>query len=654
VPTPERDPRSYTPKHLADKILRSKSALEGERKHVTVLFCVLVDSTPLAERVGPEEMHAVMDRCFQIILERVHGYEGTVNQFLGDGVMTLFGAPLALEDAPRRACLAALAIQEALEPVRHEVRARHGVDLQWRIGIHSGPVVVGRIGDDLRMDYTAVGDTTNLAARLEKAAPPDGILISETTHRLVSGLFEVEDLRQLQLKGKSKPTRAFRVLSERRVSRIEAAAHTGLTPLCGRGRELAALQTAFDSASEGRGQVVFVVGEAGIGKSRLLHEFRRRLGDEPHAWFLGLCIPYGSAAFQPIVDGLRRVVGIEDQDDEETAVARVDKAVRTLGPDLDWTLPSVRHLLSLPVGDARFEEMDAITRRSETVKALNALFLSAAARRPLIFVIEDLHWSDPASEEFLAGLADSVPAARAMLVLTHRPGYAHPFGDRSYHARIAMQALSEQEMGEMAAALLGSAELPEALRHLIAGKAEGNPLFIEEVTKSLLEEGVLQLEDGRVEFARELAEIAIPDRIQDVLMARIDRLDETPKRAIQVASVIGREFALRLLQRIIEAGDAVHGVVDELRALELIYEKAIHPELAFMFKHALTHDVAYESVLVSRRRALHGIVGAAIEELYRDRLSEHYEKLAYHFERAEGWEKALEYHHRAAEKAART
>jgi class 3 adenylate cyclase/tetratricopeptide (TPR) repeat protein len=647
-------PASYTPKHLADRILDTRSAIEGERKIVTVLFADVVDSMPLAERSDPEEMHSLMDRCFQAILPEVHRYEGTINQFQGDGFMALFGAPIALEDAPRRACLAALAIHEALAPLREEVRARHGVDFQWRIGIHGGPVVVGRIGDDLRMDYTAVGDTTNLAARLEKAAPAGGILISDATQRLVTGLFDTEDLGELHLKGKSEPTHVHQVLSERPVSRMEADAHRGLTPLCGRDRELSSLRRAFDGARLGRGQVVFVVGEAGIGKSRLVHEFRRQLVDEPHTFFLGLCVSYGRARFQPIVDGLRRLAGIEDTDDEATAETRVEEMVHRFGSDLGWTLPFVRDLLSLPVGDTRVEELDAIIRRSETVKALNAIFLAAAAREPLIIAIEDLHWIDPASEEFLAGLIDSAPASRIVLLLAYRPGYQQPFGDRSYFTRIALQALSDSQMGEMARAVLEGATLPTGLRDLIASKAEGNPLFIEEVTRSLVEDGALSVTGGRVELTREIAEITIPDRIHDVLAARIDRLEEGPKQAIQIASVIGREFAMRLLQRLIEAGGAIEAVVGELRALELFVETHAHPELAFMFKHALTHDVAYQSVLSKRRRTLHGIVAVAIEELYADRLAEHYEKLAHHFELAEHWERAFKYHRRSAKKAART
>ena len=646
-------PREYTPKHLAERILTSRAALEGERKHVTVLFADVPDSVPLAERVGPDEWHAVMDRCFEAILGEVHRYEGHVNQFLGDGVMALFGAPLALEDAPRRAVQAALGIQKGLESVSADVRAQYGRELRMRIGIHTGLVVVGKIGDDLRMDYTAVGDTTNLANRLQGLARPGSVVISEATEHLVRGFFDLRDLGPAEVKGKSEPQRIYEVLEERAVSgRLDAVAPSELTPFVGREREVDALRAAFEAARDGHGQVAFVVGEAGLGKSRLLREFQRRLGDEPHTWIEGHCAELArNTPFGAIVDALRRRFGIEDRDDDAAALAKIERMQEELGPDLDWTLPYLRQLLSLPVGDASVAEMEAATRRSETFRALQARWLRSSERAPLVFVVEDLHWIDTASEDLLGYLSDSIPATRALLVLTHRPGYQHPFGDRSFHARVSLQALSNVEMAAMAGSVLETATLPDALRALISEKADGNPFFVEEVTKSLLEQGVLRLRDGVLELAAELAEVGVPDRIQDVLMARLDRLPEEPKRAIQLASVIGKEFALRLLERISEAGERVEALVQELRALELILQTAAHPELSFMFKHALTHDVAYDSILLPRRRALHRIVGAAIEELYRDRLAEQYEQLAHHFSEGEEWERALEYHERSAEKA---
>ena len=654
APAEAADPRSYTPRHLAERILRTRAAVEGERKHVTVLFCDVVDSTPLAARLGPEGMHAAMDRLIQLVCAQVHAYEGTVNQFLGDGTMALFGAPLALEDAPRRALAAALGIQRAVARLAAEDAGGAGADLRVRIGIHSGPVVVGRIGDDLRMDYTAVGDTTHLAARLQGAAAPGRIVVSEATQHLVSGWFDLRDLGGLALKGVPEPVRAFEVLAERPVrDRVEARLEAGLTPLVGRERELAALEAAFAAARAGRGQVAFVVGEAGLGKSRLLFEFRRRLGAVPLAWLEGRCASYARAtAFHPIADALRRALGISDRDDEAAALATLEEAEAREGGALAWTLPYLRHLLSLPCGDPEVERLDPATRRSEAFRALRARVERAASRGPFVLVVEDLHWIDRASEEFLGYLADAIAGLPALLVLTHRPGYSHPFGDRSYHSRVALQPLSAREMGEMAGAVLEAESLPPELGALIAQKAEGNPFFVEEVAKSLLEEGALRRVEGRVELARPLGAEAVPDSIHGVLMARLDRLGDEPKHALQIASVIGREFAVRLLERIHEVGDRLHPLLAELRGLELIHEKAVQPEIAFMFKHALTHDVAYASVLAERRKALHRIVGSAIEELYADRLAEHYEALAHHFTEGDDLEKGLHYSALASEKAA--
>jgi class 3 adenylate cyclase/tetratricopeptide (TPR) repeat protein len=646
-------PQSYTPTHLAQRILRQRSSLEGERKRVAVLFADVIGFTPISERSDPEQMHGIMERFFDVLLAEVHRFEGTVNQFTGDGIMALFGAPLALEDAPRRAVMAAVAMQHAVENLRQELLTTTGLDFRMRVGIHTGLVVVGKIGNDLRMDYTAVGDTTNLAARLQALAPAGSILISEATQRLVAGFFDTRDCGELAIKGRSAPVRAFEVLADRAERRrIDVLADVGLTPLAGRQRELSALREAFTAASTGQGQVVFLVGDAGIGKSRLLFEFRRELEAQPHLWFEGRCASYGKAtAFLPIIDGLRRYFRIDDRDDESAAIHKVDEGIAALSGDLLWTLPFVRQLLALPMGDEAAQALDSASRRAQTFGALKAITLQASKLRPLVLVIEDLHWIDPASEEFLAFLEDATPTSCVLAIFSHRPGYRHPFGDRSYHVRVTLRPLSSAEMAGMTAALLGGIDLPNSVREFVERKAEGNPFFVEEVTKSLLEQGALRSESGQLVLPHALQELAVPDTIQGVLAARIDRLPEAPKRAIQIASVIGREFALRLLERIAESGKGVRGDLEELRALELIYEKAMHSELAYMFKHALTHDVAYESILIDRRKHLHRIIGLAIEELYADRLVEHFETLALHFERGEDWDRALKYHEFAAEKA---
>ena len=653
TPGPFASPRAYTPKHLADKILTSASALEGERKQVTVLFVDVSGFTSLSERLDPEEVHRLMKRAFDLMLVEVHRYEGTVNQFLGDGIMALFGAPIAHEDHARRAVHAALGIGRVLEDYRSELAPR-GITFRARQGLNTGLVVVGSIGGDLRMDYTAVGDTTNVAARLQQAGEPGRVTISEATHRLVRGYFETRPLGEMHLKGKDEPVTAWDVLAARESrTRLDIEADRGLTPFVGRGRELSLLHDAFERARVGEGQVVFVVGDPGIGKSRLLRELRRRIGDSA-AWQEGHCLSFGRAmTFHPLVDLLRRQFGVEDTDPEAVIAEKIERGVTEAGEDAKTTVPYMRALLSVDPGDAEVRAMNPAQRRGETFEALRRLLVGAAERRPQVYVIEDLHWIDSASEQFLVSLVDSVPALRAMLVFTYRPGYATPFGERSYVTRVVPAALSADDSVRMAAAVLAANELPEELRRLVGGKAEGNPFYVEELVKSLEESGALRRVGSSLALARPVIELAIPDTIHDIIAARIDRLAEAPKRTLQLASVIGREFTRRLVDRLGEIRERTDELLRELTALELILERRLYPELAYMFKHALTQDVAYDSLLVQRRKELHGLVGRAIEELYADRLPEQYEMLAHHFSRAEDWARALDYLLKAAEKAVR-
>ena len=648
-------PGAYTPKHLADKILTSRSALEGERKQVTVLFVDVAGFTSLSERLDPEDVHGFMTRAFELMLEEVHRYEGTVNQFLGDGIMALFGAPIAHEDHAQRAVHAALGIARALDRYHDDLQRKQGITFQTRQGLNTGLVVVGSIGSDLRMDYTAVGDTTNIAARLQQHADRGRIVISESCHRLVDGYFHTRALGDLRLKGKAEPVRAWEVIAARQArTRLEIEAERGLTPYVGREREVRVLLEAFEKARAGHGQVVFIVGEAGIGKSRLLYEFRRRLGEEA-TWNEGRCMSFGrSIALHPIVDMLKRTFRIEETDTEGTIVKKIERGVLLLGEDLRPIIPFIRYVLSVDSGDAGVQEMDPQRRRGEIFDALRRLLLRASEVRPQVFVHEDIHWMDKATEESLQFAVDSVPGNRLLLILTYRPGYVQPFGDRSYHTRIALTALTQQDSAQMAEAMLGTESLPPELQRLIVQKAEGNPFFVEEVVKSLQEVGAIRAEAGRYTITRHLNDVLIPDTIQDVIMARIDRLAEAPKKTLQLASVIGREFTQRLLDRIADLRGSTEEFLRELKSIELIYEKRLFPELAYMFKHALTHDVAYNSILLQRRRELHHLIALAIEELYAERLAEHYEMLAYHFSKAEDWPRALDYLLKAADKSART
>ena len=648
-------PETYTPKHLAEKILTSKSALEGERKQVTVLFADVSGFTSLSEQVDPEDVHALMRKMFELMLGEVHRYEGTVNQFLGDGIMALFGAPIAHEDHAHRALRAALGIRKVLEEYQAELQQKRGVRFQMRQGLNTGLVVVGSIGNDLRMDYTAVGDTTNVAARLQQTADPGRIVIAEATHRLIDGYFHTRPLGPLALKGKAESVDAWEVISARAArTRLDVEVERGLTQFVSRERELRVLMEAFEQAKTGEGQVVFITGEPGIGKSRLLHEFHRRISAEA-TWVEGRSMSFGqSIAFHPLIDLIKRSFRIEEGDNEGAMIKKIQHSVLLLGEDLRPTLPYIRYFLSVDPGDQAVATMEPRQRRAGIFEAVRQLTLRAAEVRPQVVLFEDLQWMDKTTEEYLLFIADSVPTNRLLLLLTYRPGYTHPFGERTYHSRIALNTLSQKDSVEMVKAVLAAGSLPEDLITLIVHKAEGNPFYAEEVVKSLQELGVIRRSaEGGYVLAKRLDEIVIPDTIQGVIMSRIDRLDDAPKKTLQLASVIGREFTRRLLDRIAEIGGRTDEFVRELKAIELIYDKSGSPELAYMFKHALTHDVAYNSLLIQRRKDLHGAIGSAIEELYAQRLAEHYEVLAHHFSKAEVWAKALEYLTKAAEKAVR-
>jgi tetratricopeptide (TPR) repeat protein len=493
-----------------------------------------------------------------------------------------------------------------------------------------------------------------VAARLQQAADPGRIWLSEATFRLASGYFYTRPLGGLSLKGKAEPLPAWEVIAAREArTRLEVAAEQGLTPFVARERELRLLTECFEKAKAGHGQVVFLVGEPGIGKSRLLLEFRRRLGVEA-TWLEGHCMSFGRAiAFHSVIDLLKRNFRIEEGDTEGTIAKKIDRGVRLLGEDLRPAVPYLRYLLAVDPGDPAVLAMDSQQRRGEIFHTLRRLTVRAAEVRPQVFVHEDLHWMDKTTEEYLAFIADSIATCRALLILTYRTGYIHPFGERTYHTRIALDTLSTQDSVEIVEAMLGARQLPPELQTLVGQKAEGNPFFVEEVVKSLREVGALRAAGDHYVLTRRLEEIFVPDTIQDVIMARIDRLEESPKKTLQVASVIGREFTRRLLDRLGDLRDRTEDLLRDLKAIELIYEKSLFPELAYMFKHALTHEVAYNSLLVQRRKELHRLIGLAIEELYRDRLAEHYAVLAYHFSRAEEWAKAFEYLLKAGEKAAK-
>ena len=644
------------PPHLANKIRSQHSAIEGERRQVTVLFGDIAGFTAMSEKLDPEDLGEIVHRGFELVTAEIHRFEGSINHYGGDGLMALFGAPIAHEDAPRRAVHAALGIQRALSDYAATLERERGLKLQMRVGINTGTVVVGRIGADLHMEYTAIGDTVNLASRLQSLARPGSVLISDSTYKGVAGFFEALEVGELEVRGHA-PVRAFEVLrAHARRARLDLAVERGLTPLVGRERPLATLGELFTDVKAGRGQVVFVSGDAGIGKSRLLLEFRQHLATagEEVTWLEGRCVSFGaSIPMLPTIDQLRENFRIDENDGEPEIIAKVEHGMRRLG-SVEQEIPYIRYLLSVDPGDPSVLAMDAVARRTRTFRALRALGLRGAAMRPLVLVFEDMHWADSSTQEYLAFLMDSVAGARLLLILTHRLEYSPRFGSRSFFSTINLRHLSNQQTLEMAARFLSSDRFPEELRSALMEKAEGVPLFIEEVTKALLDLGFIVRQDGNYRMAKAADELVIPETIQGVIMARLDRLGDDGKRTVQLASVIGRQFLARLLERVAGLTGKLEGLLRELKASEIIYEQGLIPEPAYIFKHAVIQDVAYNSLLLQRRKELHRSVGAAIEELYRDRLPEHYAELAYHFIRGEDWSKAMEYSGLAGDQSAQS
>jgi class 3 adenylate cyclase/tetratricopeptide (TPR) repeat protein len=649
-------PKSYTPKFLAEKILKTRSAMEGERKLVTVLFADVANFTSLSEKLDPEEVHGIMDGCFKILMDEIHRYEGTINQFTGDGVMALFGAPVAHEDHAQRACYAALAIQRAMVGYGERVGKDHGVDFKMRIGLNSGPVVVGSIGDDLRMDYTAQGDTANLAARMESNAEPGSILASQHIYRQAKEFFEFESLGEIQVKGKKEPIEAYRLNRPTEVeTRIAASAAKGLTRFVGRTREIEALKESFEKVKSGEGQVVGIVGEAGVGKSRLLLEFRNLLLKGKVTYFEGRCLHYGgSMPYLPILPVLRSYIGVKEGEQELVIRQKLNEKILGLDGNLGHVIPPFQELLSLKVDDEAFAKLEPKPRREKTFEALRDLLVRGSQDRPIVLVVEDLHWVDKTSEEFLSYMIGWMPKTRILLLLLYRPEYTHQWGSKSYYSLIGVQQLSMSTSAELVAAILEGGDLVPELRDLILNRTAGNPLFMEELTHALLQNGSIQKKDERFVLAQDASNVQVPDTIQGIIAARMDRLEESLKRIMQVASVIGREFAFRILETITEMKEELKSGLINLQGLEFIYEKSLFPELEYIFRHALVQEVAYNSLLINRRKEIHEKIGLAIESLYPKRLEEFCEMLAYHYSKSGNLTKAYQYLKASAEKAVRS
>jgi class 3 adenylate cyclase/tetratricopeptide (TPR) repeat protein len=648
-------PESYTPKHLAEKILTSKAALEGERKQVTVLFADLKGSMELLADRDPEEARKVLDPVIERMMEAVHRrYEGTVNQVLGDGIMALFGAPVAHEDHAVRACYAALRMQESVKRYAEEVHRSAGVPLHIRVGMNSGEVVVRSIGSDLHMDYTAIGQTTHIAARLEQMTMPGSVLLSPETLALAEGYITVKPLGTRPIKGLEKPLEIYELVGAATVrSRFHAAAARGLTRFVGREMELDQLRQALERARAGHGQVVAVVGEPGVGKSRLYWEFSH--SHRAQGWLIleSGSVSYGKATnYLPTIELLRSYFSIESTDDNRKIREKVTGKLLSLDRQLESCVSPILWLLDVAIEDRSWERLDPPQRRQHILEAVKRVLLCESQVQPLMILFEDLHWIDAETQTLLDSLLESLPTARLLLLVNYRPEYSHGWGSKTYYRQLQIDPLPLESAEALLDVLLGTGTTLAPLKQLVIERAEGNPFLIEETVRSLVETGVLAGERGAYRLTGVVQGLQVPATAQAMLAARIDRLAPEDKRLLQAAAVIGTDVPFGLLRAVAdEPMDRLRQGLARLQASEFLYETRLFPDLEYTFKHALTHEVAYGALLHDKRRALHARILNAIEMLYRDRLGEYTERLAHHAVRAEMWEKAFLYLREAGAKA---
>ncbi len=646
----------YLPKGLTEKILAQRDRIEGERKQVTVMFCDMEGFTQLSEKLGPEEAYDIMDQVYEILIHKVHDYEGTVNEMTGDGIMALFGAPIALEDAPQRAVRSAMAIHREMAKFSDRVKQdREAIPpLKMRIGIHTGPVVVGTLGNNLRVDFKAVGDTVNLASRMEGLADPGSTYVSDETFGLTEGLFVVEALGEKEVKGKEEPVKVYRVIAtSTRRTRFDVSAERGLTPFVGRERELELLFDSLERAKASLGQAVSIVSEAGIGKSRLLYEFRKAVTGADVMFLEGRCLSYSRGVpYHPVTDILKANFEIQEGDGDSEIREKVKRGLRIIGADEASTLPYLLELFSLKESGIEKTPLSPEARKDRIIEAINRIALKGSEIRPLILAYEDLHWVDKSSEDVLKYVLESIPGARVLMIFTYRPEFVHTWGGRSYHSQVTLNRLSNRESLAMVTHILGTEEMDRDLEDLILQKTEGIPFFIEEFIRSLKELEIIERRDNRYYLAKDIQDLTIPSTIQDVIMARVDSLPDGAKEVLQTGSAIEREFSYELIKQV--TGLPEKELMSNLSALkdsELLYERGIYPQSTYIFRHALTREVVYDSILTKRKQKLHDEIGNAIEELHKDNIDEHYGILSEHYITSENYEKGAEYSKLAARKA---
>ena len=643
--------RAYTPKHLADKILQSKSALEGERKQVTVLFADVKGSMELAEQLDPEEWSGIMQRFFRILSEGVERFDGFVDKFTGDGIMALFGAPIAHEDHAQRACYAALHLRDEARRFAQQLRRERGLDVAMRIGINSGEVVVGKIGDDLRMHYTAQGHTVGLAQRMEALAEAGRIYLTAATAQRIEGFFTLEDLGEFHVKGATAPVHAYALEGLGRLrTRFERSRARGLSRFVGRDDEMRMLESALARAEHGEGQVITVVAPAGTGKSRLCFELVERCRDKGLTVLEAQALAHGRAIpLRPLLEMFRQRFGISECDSDLAAREKIAGALLLLDPSFAEILPATFEFMGIPDPARPAPPIAPEAAQRRMLEHLRRIVKADSRDRTLVTLIEDLHWLDDASDRFVAELVEIAPMTRMLLLLSFRPEYAADWTDRSSVQQIALQPLRPEAVREMLAAAIGDDPSVHGLAERIHARTGGNPFFAEEIVQTLIEDGSLAGIPGAYGLTRAIEQVPLPETVQNVLAARIDRLGPREKRVLQTAAVIGRELPRSLLAGVCDvSGAELDEALAALRRAEFLFEAALYPHVEYAFKHPLTHEVAYQSQLAARRTAVHRAVAQAMETLYSEQLDERAAEIAWHWEGAGERAKAARWHARAA------
>ncbi len=629
-------------------------AAGGERKTVTALFADIKGSMDLMEGLDPEEARAIVDPALKLMIDAMHRYDGYIVQSTGDGIFALFGAPVAHEDHAQRGLYAALRVQEDMAKYSAGLRAAGNPPVEIRVGLNTGEVVVRSIRtDDAHTEYTPIGHSMSLAARMQTLAPTGSIVITEQTQKLTAGYFDLKPLGAARIKGVSDPINVYEVIAIGPLrTRLQMSASRGLSKFVGRRAELEQLDKALELARGGHGQIVAAMAEAGVGKSRLFYEFKTRRQSECLV-LEAFSFSHGKAsAYLPVVDLLKTYFRIADRDDERTRREKVTGKVLALDRALEDTLPHLFALLGIPIGDAGLEEMDPSIRRRRTREAVKSLIVRESLNQPLMLIFEDLHWVDAESEALLQLIADSIGTAQILLMVNYRPEYRHNWGNKSYYTQLRLDPLGPENAAELLTAMIGDAPALAPLKATIIERTQGNPFFMEEMVQVLFDQGVLVRDGVVVSIAKPLTSIQIPSTVKGILAARIDKLASADKDLLQSLAVIGKEFPIGLVRRVVgKPDDELAPMLSNLQAAEFIYEQPAFPENEYTFKHALTQEVAYDSVLMQRRRVIHERTAMALEEMFAATLDDHVADLAHHYSRSANAPKAIEYLRRAAEQA---